>query len=189
MLHASSGGTTTTVQGTLTAAAATAYQVDVYADATCDQTGATAALIGSVSLTTDATGNAKFTDLFNQLAPAGQVVMATASTAGAGTSAYSGCATVVSRQCTDDTTCNGYTDAQKITLGKDPFTYCAIMRADLTGDGIVNSSDLTIFASYFTETVPPAPARVDQNGDGVINSQDLLLFARAYSAGDISSCP
>ena len=175
------------MRGTLAAAAATAYQVDVYSDATCDTTGATASLIGSVGITTDGSGNATFTQLFSQLVPAGGVVMGTAAEQGSGTSAFSACATVVERQCSDDTTCNGYTDAEKIALGKDPFSYCSIMRADVDGNGRVNIIDLSSIAGYYNQLIPPAPARLDQNRDGMINILDLSIPAGVYNQ-PVSSC-
>ena len=176
------------MQGTLAAAAATVYQVDVYSDAICDPTGGTASLIGSVSVTTDGSGNATFTVLLNQLAPAGDAVMGTAAEQGSGTSLFSACATVVDRQCTDDTTCNGYTDAQKIALGKDPFSYCSIMRADVNTNGKVTLADLILTAQYYNQTVPPAPGRYDQNGDGKLTLADLILQAQVYIQ-DVSACP
>ncbi len=188
LTHAASGGTTTTVQGTLTAAANTTYQVSLYSGATCSPSGAGAVLFGSLSATTSASGSVTFTQLFNVFVPAGQVVVATAMGPGSGASAFSGCMTVVTRLCTDDTLCNGYTDAQKIALGKDPFTYCAIMRADINGDGAVNGLDLNMLAKYFTQTVPPAPSRVDQNMDNQINGLDLNLFAKVFTQS-VSQCP
>jgi len=188
ILHASSGGGSTSVRGTLAAAHAAGYQVSVYADATCDPSGATATIVGSVSVTTDGSGNSTFTQLFNQLAPAGQVVMGTATEQGAGTSALSACTAVVSRQCPDDTTCSGYTDAQKIALGKDPFSYCAIMRADVTMDGVVASDDLGKVAQYFSQPVPPAPSRFDQNGDNLIAIGDLGKQALVFGQ-HVVACP
>ncbi|MHB8377073.1 MAG: dockerin type I domain-containing protein [Dehalococcoidia bacterium] len=102
--------------------------------------------------------------------------------------AFSGCVTVVARQCTDDTLCNGYTDAQKIALGKDPFTYCGIMRADVNGDGNVNILDLPGIAQHYGQDIPPAPARIDQNADARINIFDLSLAASDYGRA-VSACP
>jgi hypothetical protein len=176
------------VRGTLSAIPVTAYRVDVYADAVCDPSGAAATLLGSVSIATDGSGNATFTQLFNQLAPAGQVVLGTTTELGVGTSQFSACATVASRQCPDDTMCNGYTDAQKIGLGTDPFTYCAIMRADVNIDGKVTLADLVLTAQPYNQTIPPAPARYNQNADAKITLADLILEAQDYNQ-PVTACP
>ncbi len=186
LLHASSGGTTTTVRGTLTANPSTTYTLSLYAAATCTTTGAT--LFGTASATTDGTGALTFTQLLGTAVPVGQSVLATATGPSTAASAFSGCVTVVARQCTDDTLCNGYTDAQKITLGKDPFTYCGIMRADVNNDGTVNIFDLASIARYYGQSIPPAPARLDQNGDARLNIFDLSLAASDYGRA-VSACP
>ncbi|HEY7878784.1 MAG TPA: dockerin type I domain-containing protein, partial [Gemmatimonadaceae bacterium] len=87
-----------------------------------------------------------------------------------------------------DTDADGYTDAQEVAAGKDPLTYCAIMRADVNGDATVNILDLIQVAGSFLETVPPAPARLDQNGDGKINLLDLIPVANAFLE-NVSACP
>ncbi len=188
ILHASSSGTSTTIQGTLLAAPATAYNVTIDFAATCDRTGATVTVLGSLSVTTDGSGRATFTQLFNQFVPAGTMIMGTAAAAGGPVSPLSPCTAVVSRQCPDDTLCNGYTDAQKIALGKDPFTYCYIMRADVDGDGVVAILDFVRVAQYYTQHVPPAPARYDQDADKVISILDLTKMARVFTL-HVTACP
>lgn len=69
-------------------------------------------------------------------------------------------------------------------------TYCAVQRADVNGDGVVNILDLGAVASHYDESVPPAPQRYDQGQtpDGVINILDLSQMAAVY--GDrVSACP
>ncbi len=90
-----------------------------------------------------------------------------------------------------NTSGDGYTDGQHVALGKDPNRYCAIMRADMnsgTSDGAVNGLDLNQLAKYFTQFVPPAPARVDQNNDNAINGLDLNLLARVFTHF-VTECP
>ncbi len=183
--NASSGGTTTSIQGTLAAAPATTYVVSLYSNTACSPSGAV--LLGSVSATTDAAGNANFVQLLNAFVPAGQFIMATATSTGA-PSAFSACATVVTRACADDSDCDGYADAQEIALGTNPFSYCQMMRADVNGDGMVNILDLSIVAGVYAQTVPPAPARYDQNFDGVINILDLSKTASVYQK-PVTQCP
>lgn len=48
---------------------------------------------------------------------------------------------------------------------------------DVTGDGVVNISDLTFVASHFGESNPEA----DVNGDGIVNILDLVLIAQNFS--------
>jgi len=85
---------------------------------------------------------------------------------------------------------DGYTDAQEIALGKNPNVYCAIMRADVNGDGVVNGLDLGTLALFFTQTVPPAPARIDQGRppDGMINGIDLGAMTLVFTQ-NVSACP
>jgi hypothetical protein len=87
-----------------------------------------------------------------------------------------------------DTDADGYTDAQEVTLGKNPLTYCATMRADINGSGSVNLLDLSALAQVFNQTVPPASARLDQNGDGKINLLDISTVAKVFNAS-VASCP
>ncbi len=188
MLHAASGGTTTTVQGTLTAAPNTTYTVALYSNTTCSTSGAGDVAIGTLTATTDASGAVKFSQIIKTLVPAGQLVQATAAGPSSGPSAFSGCVSVVNRVCTDESVCDGYTDAQIIALGKDPFTYCHIMRADVNGDSVVNILDLSAVAQHYDQLIPPAPARLDQNADGVINILDLATAAGVYQQS-ISACP
>jgi hypothetical protein len=48
---------------------------------------------------------------------------------------------------------------------------------DINGDGVVNLSDIAIFASLYPG---PYDARIDFNGDGVINLTDLSIFASYF---------
>jgi hypothetical protein len=105
-----------------------------------------------------------------------------------GTGTYIGPTNTGTNPLKADTDGDGYSDGREVTLGKNPLTYCAIMRADLNGDGVVNGIDLAAFALDFTKSVPPANARTDQNGDGVINGIDLALFATHFLQ-PVAACP
>jgi hypothetical protein len=83
---------------------------------------------------------------------------------------------------------DGYTDGQHVALGKNPLTYCNIMRADINGDGAVNALDLATLAASFSQQVPPAPERVDQNADGLINALDLAEMATVFTQ-PVTACP
>jgi hypothetical protein len=91
---------------------------------------------------------------------------------------------------------DGYTDAQHIALGKDPFKYCAIMRADVNGDGMVNALDLNIVGKKFLTTVPPTLARIEQNLnpatgaplDTSIDALDLNVAGKRFLQS-VTACP
>jgi hypothetical protein len=51
--------------------------------------------------------------------------------------------------------------------------------ADLTGDGVVNSADLTAFTNAYFAGSPVA----DYNKDGVVNNADVVAYFNAYLAG------
>ena len=92
---------------------------------------------------------------------------------------------------------DGYLDAQKVTLGKNVTAFCALMRADVNSDGIVNILDLAKIAERYLQPVPaldPANGldsgiqRLSQNADPVINILDLAKAAGMYQ-GPVSGCP
>ncbi|MHB8516393.1 MAG: hypothetical protein ACYC9X_08720 [Dehalococcoidia bacterium] len=90
-----------------------------------------------------------------------------------------------------DADADGYPDSEEIALGKDPRVYCAVMRADVNGDGAVNILDLAGAASRYSEAVPPAPARYDQGPpsfDNIINILDLAKMAGVYGQS-VAACP
>ncbi len=64
------------------------------------------------------------------------------------------------------------------------------MRADIHNDGIVGGLSLNQLAKYFTQTVPPAPARVDINNppDMAINGLDLNVLAKWFTHA-VTECP
>jgi hypothetical protein len=87
-----------------------------------------------------------------------------------------------------DTDGDGYTDKQEIDMGKDPSTYCNIMRADVDHDGAVSILDLAKLAQYFTQAIPPAPTAYDQDGDNKISILDLARMAQVFTQ-PVSTCP
>ena len=70
---------------------------------------------------------------------------------------------------------------EPVTLGTFVEPVCPIMRADVDGDGAVSILDLTRVAQYFTQSVPPAPARYDQDGDNLISILDLTQMAQVFT--------
>lgn len=55
---------------------------------------------------------------------------------------------------------------------------------DLTGDGAVNTSDLTVFLGAFGTIVPPGTSG-DLTGDGAVNTLDLTVFLSRFG----QACP
>jgi hypothetical protein len=93
--------------------------------------------------------------------------------------------------CDSDTDADGYPDGQEVALGENPLGYCAIMRADVDGDGTVSIVDLSLVAGQFLESVPPADARYDQGPppfDHQITIVDLSNMASEF-LNSVSSCP
>lgn len=79
---------------------------------------------------------------------------------------------------------DGYSDAAEMAIGTHPQTFCAIMRADVDGDGTVTILDLSRVAGSFGKGVPPAPWRLDQEPpatrDGFISILDLARMAAQF---------
>ena len=76
--------------------------------------------------------------------------------------------------CDDDDDGDGYLDTTEAGLSENPLAYCAIMRADVGGDGNVSILDLSAVAMVYGQAVPPAPARRNQDGDSVISILDTV---------------
>ncbi|MHB8514872.1 MAG: dockerin type I domain-containing protein [Dehalococcoidia bacterium] len=186
--HAASDGTSTTIQAKGVGAPKTVYRVDFFWNPTCNPATPGGTYIAAFDDTADASGTFTLNAIVGVFVPPGAIVTATITGPDHVASPFAPCAAVVPRQCTDDSVCNGYTDAQKIALGKDPFNFCRIMRADVNGDGRVDILDLSTMAVHYSELTPPAPIRLDQNADGKINILDLALAASVYRE-PIALCP
>jgi titin len=87
------GGGTTTVTGVLLGAPDTAFTLEFFADTVCNPSGfgEGESLLGDLTVTTDADGNASFTFTCAAV-PSGQFVAATATDPAGNTSAFSACA-------------------------------------------------------------------------------------------------
>jgi hypothetical protein len=90
--------------------------------------------------------------------------------------------------CDDDISGDGYGNVKKTALGKNLLVYCPIMRADVDGDGAVSILDLAKVAVYFTQSVPPAPARYSQDADSKISILDLTKMAQVFTQ-HVTACP
>lgn len=163
---ASSDGASTSIQGTLTAAASTLYRLEFFSDTVCDGSGAGQGRIplGSSQVMTNGAGSGAISTTANVPTTPGQIVSATATDPAGNTSQFSACVTGTSNH------------------------YCTVRRADENGDGTVNILDLTIVAHAFLQPIPVAAARLDQNGDGVINILDLSQQGSVF-LGKTANCP
>jgi len=87
---AQSDGTSTTIQGTLSAAPNTLYLLQFFSSPTKDSTGfgQGEVLVGSLQVTTDATGNVSFTAPVSQATAPGQYISATATDPSGNTSEF-----------------------------------------------------------------------------------------------------
>jgi hypothetical protein len=87
----STTGTSTTVTGTLQAAASTSFRVELFASPTMDPSGygQGQTYLGFTTVTTDGTGHASFTATFSTVVPTGYAVSATATDPGGDTSQFS----------------------------------------------------------------------------------------------------
>ena len=90
--------------------------------------------------------------------------------------------------CDADIDGDGYTDAQESALGKNPLSYCTVMRADIDGDHTVSILDISAAAQSYGQSVPPAPERRNQDGDSVISILDLSKIASVFLQ-PVSACP
>jgi hypothetical protein len=88
------GGPSITIIGTLNSAASSTFQIDFYANASCDNSGHGEGqdYLGATSVNTDASGNASFNVTLNVSVPPGRVITATATDATNNTSEFSSCA-------------------------------------------------------------------------------------------------
>ena len=153
---AQSAGGFTTIDGTLNSAASTQFRIEFFASApgSCDSSGhgEGATFLGATDVTTNASGNATFSESLPVSVDAGSVLTATATkTATGDTSEFAACIAV-------DATSNP---------------------VDLNGDGVVNGLDLGILlANWSIPAGSPGcasalPCASDLNGDGGVDGIDL----------------
>ena len=81
----------TAIEGTLNSTANTTFRIEFYSNQVSDASGfgEGQAFIGSISATTDGSGNASFSPTFPSTVPAGQIITATATNPGGDTSEFS----------------------------------------------------------------------------------------------------
>jgi hypothetical protein len=87
-----------------------------------------------------------------------------------------------------DTDGDGYPDMHEMRMGKSPYVYCSIARADVNMDGAVNILDLASADAWWHN--PAAPARYYQltTSSGGIGILDIARMAAVYNQ-HVSACP
>ncbi len=144
------------VTGTLDTTPNAAFVLEFFASPACDPTGFGEGenLVGSSTVTTDATGHADFATPLSPGVAEGWVVTATATRVLTGdTSEFSACIAVTS----------------------------AVLPGDIDGDGDVDGSDLDVFVAVLLGLVTDSQhlQRSDVNSDGMVNGLDTQLFVNA----------
>lgn len=91
--------------------------------------------------------------------------------------------------CDDDDDGDGYSDARETAMGHNPTSYCVIMRADVDGDSNITILDLSMAASAFNKSIPPANPRLDQDGDSAVTILDLSRMAGSYQRATTACAP
>jgi hypothetical protein len=96
LTSATSDGATTTVQGTLTGTANTTFVIEFFANTDCNPSGfgEGETPLGTITVSTDGSGQASFTAVFDTAVPPGEFITATATDPANNTSAFSNCAAV-----------------------------------------------------------------------------------------------
>jgi titin len=143
---ASSTSSQTTVAGTLNSTPNSTFALEFFANPSCDPTGfgEGKVFLGTITVTTDASGNAAFNAALPMGAPANSVATSTATNiATHDTSEFSACIPIA---------------------GTEPRA------ADLTGDGVVGPADLAQLLSHWGAC---AGCPADLNGDGAVGPADL----------------
>jgi titin len=89
LTSATTDGTTTTVEGTLTSTPNTTFTLEIFANSVNNSSGSGERFLGSEVVTTDGDGNASFTGAFDTVVDPGQFLTATATDPGDNTSPFS----------------------------------------------------------------------------------------------------
>jgi len=137
---------TLTVQGSFNSMPNRAYTIDFFANGSCDQTGNGEGerFLGSISISTDANGDAAIDESISASIEAGEAITATATDTTTGnTSEFSNCLAVDSPTMIGDINNSGAVDVFDLLDLLSAWGACSgDCPADLTGDDMVNVCDL-----------------------------------------------
>ena len=153
---ASGTSSQTIVSGTLNSIPNATFALEFFASSSCDSSGfgEGAAFLGTINVTTNASGNATFNSTLPVGSTAGQAVTATATNAQGDTSEFSACFTITG----------------------------GTVVGDITGDGVVNVNDLlALIQAWGACQAPPATCPADLNGDGMVSVVDLLMVINNWT--------
>src|SRR6185503_14862801 len=183
LTQASVNGNLLTVSGTLNSTPNSLFQVDFYGNAACDSSshGEGALLIGSRSVTTDATGNATFVASM-QWSALIRVVTATATDAAGNTSEFSACAAlpqVVTVTAADPSASEVGTDHGTFRFTRvGDLTFALNVTATFSGTAS-NGGDYTFLSAVVT--FPAGQATVDRVvtpfNDGFVEGPETVIVS------------
>jgi CSLREA domain-containing protein len=184
LTSAGSSGGNTIVQGTYSGSPDTEYELEFFANNMCDPSGSGEGetFIGSVFLTTDASGNATFNETFAASTPPGASITATA-TLGTQSSNFSECRVIPGPANDDDA--DGVRDDSEVSCGGDPTNpNVRPERVDGIFAGVSDDGDPEI-----DEALPPASSAFDCDGDGYRGaSEDHVFSYLGQLSGDQKVC-
>jgi len=150
---ASTGGSTTLIEGTLESTPNQSYTIEFFSSPECHATGFGQGMhyLGSETVVTDSHGIASYSATLPLMTTAGDVITATATAESTGETSE--------------------------------FTACVILEgtcmADYTGDGMLDFFDVSAFLNAFNTQDPIA----ELTGDGVFDFFDISAFLNAFGAG------
>ena len=83
---------------------------------------------------------------------------------------------------------DGWSDGAETTIGTDPSLACGnnAWPPDVTSNGFVDISDISILTGHFGESVPPAPARdniAPEPPDGFVDVTDIARMTGLFGQG------
>lgn len=150
---ASATASQTTISGTFNSTPNSPFALEFFSSAACDPTGygEGAVFLGTIDVTTNASGDATFNATLPTGAQAGHVITATATSAQGDTSEFSACVTISGGAVT----------------------------GDISGDGLVNVVDMLALISAWGTCA--APCAADLTGNGIVDVQDLLMLIQHWS--------
>ncbi len=152
---AESDGNQVSIGGSLNSTPSSAFTIELFASDGCAPSGygQGETYLGSIALTTDASGNGAFSTSLpaTSLSP-GAVITATATAAATGnTSEFSACQQVVMVQPSlGDLDGDGLVNAPDLAILLGSWGRCSGCAADLDGDGMVSAADLGILLGGWT---------------------------------------